>query len=167
MSITERVSTSYDIIGHPQQASKPVEEGRHYEVLAYTDWADSMIPTVVKWRHGEIDDFTSPEKSRQNRATAIESKRRSCLNCIHFTGDADINCVEGGASEIGDPTRVLTEEDCNAWDAKPFSICEYESVRCPYCGERHKLKAEGMTSLNQHALRCLACLGGFCIPCEC
>lgn len=70
--ISERVSTSYDILGHPQQASKPVEEGRHYKVLAYTDWADSFIPTVIEWNHGEVDSFTDPEKSRQNQAKAIE-----------------------------------------------------------------------------------------------
>lgn len=70
--ISERVSTSYDILGHPQQVSKPVEEGRHYKVLAYTDWADSFIPTVIEWNHGEVDDFTDPEKSRQNQAKAIE-----------------------------------------------------------------------------------------------
>jgi len=71
-NISERVSTSYDIVGHPQQASKPVEEGRHYKVLAYTDWADSLIPTVIKWNHGEVDNFTNPEKSRQNQAKAKE-----------------------------------------------------------------------------------------------
>lgn len=101
----------------------------------------------------------------------MNEENRTCLNCNHFTqnfgpGDADINCLEGGR-EIGDPTRILTEEDCNAWEPKMFSICEYESVRCPYCGERVKLKAEGMTTLNQHRIRCLTCLGGFCIPCEC
>ena len=74
--ISERVSTSYDIVGHPQQASKPVEEGKHYTVLAYTDWADSLIPTVIRWNHGEVDSFEDPEKSRRNQAKAIEKAER-------------------------------------------------------------------------------------------
>jgi len=36
--------------------------------------------------------------------------------------EANVNvrglCYEGGFSEIGDPTRVLTEEDCNAWEVR-------------------------------------------------
>jgi len=47
-----------------------------------------------------------------------------------------------------------------------MKICEYEDVRCPYCGERENLKEEGKTELNQHAVRCLSCLGLFFIPCE-
>jgi hypothetical protein len=64
--VGERVNVSYTVLGHPQQAEKPVEEGVHYEVLAYTDWADQFIPTVVKWSNGEVDDFTSVEKSVEN-----------------------------------------------------------------------------------------------------
>ena len=71
--ISERVSTSQDIVGHPQQAYRPVEEGKHYTVLAYTDWADSMIPTVIKWNHGETDDFTDHEKSLRNKAKALSA----------------------------------------------------------------------------------------------
>lgn len=71
-TLNERVKTSYEIIGHPQQRPRPVEEGTHYEVLAYTDWADSLIPTVIEWCNGEVDDFTDPEKSRQNQAKALE-----------------------------------------------------------------------------------------------
>ena len=72
--ISESVSTSYDIVGHPQQASKPVEEGKHYTVLAYTNWADSFIPTVIKWNHGEVDSFTDPEKSRQSQRRALQEE---------------------------------------------------------------------------------------------
>lgn len=50
---------------------RPVEEGKHYKVLAYTDWADQFIPTVIKWSHGEIDDFTDPQKSRENLDKAL------------------------------------------------------------------------------------------------
>jgi len=69
--ISDRISTSYDVLGHPQQAVRPVEEGKHYKVLAYTDWADQFIHTVIKWSHGEIDDFTDPQKSRENLDKAL------------------------------------------------------------------------------------------------
>jgi len=71
-TLNERVKTSYEVIGHPQQRTRPVEEGKHYTVLAYTDWADSFIPTMIRWNHGELDDFTDLEKSRQNQAKALE-----------------------------------------------------------------------------------------------
>ena len=77
--ISKRVSTSYDIVGHPQQALKPVEEGRHYTVLAYTDWADSFIPTVIKWNHGEVDSFTDREKSRQSQQKALQDEPKEVL----------------------------------------------------------------------------------------
>ena len=44
-------------------------------------------------------------------------ERRCCLNCIHFN-DQDSTCPEGGSSEIGNPYRILSEEDCNGFKAK-------------------------------------------------
>ena len=44
-------------------------------------------------------------------------ERRCCLNCIHFN-DQDSTCPEGGFSEIGNPYRILSEEDCNGFKAK-------------------------------------------------
>jgi hypothetical protein len=43
--------------------------------------------------------------------------RRCCLNCIHFN-DQDSTCPEGGFSEIGNPYKTLSQEDCNGFRAK-------------------------------------------------
>lgn len=69
--VGKRIDVSYDVLGHPQQAKKPVEEGEHYEVLAYTDWGDALVPTVVKWSHGAVDSFTDPAKSREYQRKAL------------------------------------------------------------------------------------------------
>ena len=45
------------------------------------------------------------------------TERRCCLNCIHFN-DQDSTCPEGGFSEIGNPYRSLSEENCNGFKAK-------------------------------------------------
>ena len=76
----KRIDISYDVLGHPQQASRPVEEGKHYTVLAYTDWADTLVPTVVKWSHGEVDSFTDPQKSLLNRSRAIQHAKSSGMS---------------------------------------------------------------------------------------
>lgn len=47
-----------------------------------------------------------------------------------------------------------------------MKICEYENVRCPYCGESEQLVDECKTTLNQHQIRCHRCLCLFFIPCE-
>ena len=64
--VGKRVDTSYKVLGHPQQVTRPAMEGKHYTVLAYTDWADQFIPTVIKWNHGAIDNLTNLSKSRKN-----------------------------------------------------------------------------------------------------
>jgi len=69
--VTNRVDTSYKVLGHPYQTTKPVNEGKHYTVLAYTDWADTFVPTLIKWNHGEIDNLTNLNKSRINQQKAI------------------------------------------------------------------------------------------------
>ena len=67
-----RVQTSYDVLGHPQSSYKSAIEGTHFEVLAYTDWADQFVPTVVKWNTGVVDDFRDARESRFN---AMDAKR--------------------------------------------------------------------------------------------
>ena len=44
-------------------------------------------------------------------------ERRCCLNCIHFN-EQDSTCPEGGFSEIGDPYRILSGEDCSGFSPK-------------------------------------------------
>jgi len=43
--------------------------------------------------------------------------KRCCMTCQHYH-PKERACLEGGFSEIGDPNRELTEEDCNAWRGK-------------------------------------------------
>jgi hypothetical protein len=50
-----------------------VEEGVHYEVLAYTDWADLFVPTIVEWKNGEQDRFTDPAVTRRNKRESIQA----------------------------------------------------------------------------------------------
>jgi len=77
--VGKRIDVSYDVLGHPYHESRPVEEGRHYKVLAYTDWADTFVPTVVQWNHGEVDSFTDPARSRVNQQKAVNLERRRHL----------------------------------------------------------------------------------------
>jgi len=65
--IADRIEVSNEVIGHPLQRTLPVEEGNHYTVLAYTDWGDLFIPTIVKWNDGTVDNFSNITKSRANR----------------------------------------------------------------------------------------------------
>lgn len=44
----------------------------------------------------------------------MKKTRRCCRNCIHFV-PVESACYEGGYSDIGNPERVLTEEDCNGF----------------------------------------------------
>ena len=44
-------------------------------------------------------------------------EKRSCSLCKHFDPETS-TCPEGGFSEIGDPFKHRTEEDCNAWERK-------------------------------------------------
>lgn len=49
--------------------------------------------------------------------------RRCCRTCIHYYREDIYNiehhrCDEGGYTEIGDPDKKLTKEDCNAWERR-------------------------------------------------
>lgn len=85
--LRRRVKNSKKAIGHPHnigmansdgpnaeqaRSQLPVLEGTHYEVLAYSMWADYHTPTVVKWAHGETDDFTNRRESMENQERALE-----------------------------------------------------------------------------------------------
>jgi len=70
----------------------------------------------------------------------IEEKvnvNRRCLTCTHFN-EEDSTCLEGGYSEIGDPSRWLSEVDCNAWDCVHRRlVIKYDGsfVMCDDCGK--------------------------------
>jgi len=66
--LSDRVALAKRLGMHPHLggdgAFARLEEGAHYEVVAYTDWADYFVPTVVQWagRDG-VDRLTDPEAS--------------------------------------------------------------------------------------------------------
>jgi len=43
------------------------------------------------------------------------NNRRCCATCKNFNPDT-FTCEEGGFSEIGDPFKEMTTEDCNAYE---------------------------------------------------
>lgn len=62
-----------------------------------------------------------------------------------------------------------------------MKICEYENVRCPYCGSDHlaemglgtakygvEMTNDGpkVAEVKVHAVRCVPCGGMFLVPCE-
>jgi hypothetical protein len=46
-----------------------------------------------------------------------QKMKRCCKNCQHFNPKT-MDCYEGGYSEIGNPERELSSEDCNAFIPK-------------------------------------------------
>ena len=62
---------------------------------------------------------THPEiyKDYKHLDKGIARGRRCCRNCVHFN-DQDSTCAEGGFSEIGNPDRTLSGEECNGFRAK-------------------------------------------------
>jgi len=108
----KRVNVSEDVLGHPFSARKPVKEGVHYEVLAYTDWADTFVPTMVRWNHGALDDFRNPAQSRLNQRRALEYARASKLpvggavlkvggkEYVWRTGDRSYKAAQEKAGEL-------------------------------------------------------------------
>lgn len=76
--ISERIDIMQAVIGFGDANWKyfpspyGVEEGIHYECLAYTDWADTMVATVVKWRNGKVDDFSDLDASIKNATESVE-----------------------------------------------------------------------------------------------
>lgn len=69
--VGDRVHNARAVIG--SQFSKgdyPVKEGKHFTVLAYTDWCDEFVPTVVAWKMKDgttiPDDFSNLDQSKKN-----------------------------------------------------------------------------------------------------
>jgi hypothetical protein len=66
--LSDRVSTAKRLGMHPHLSGDieftALTEGEHYDVVAYTDWADYFVPTVVRWDGAdEVDQLTDPEAS--------------------------------------------------------------------------------------------------------
>jgi hypothetical protein len=63
-----RTSNAQDFVGsniYPARYDLGLKEGEHYEVLAYSLWADTFVPTIVKWKTGEVDDFSDEKRTRE------------------------------------------------------------------------------------------------------
>lgn len=69
--IADRIDVARAIGLHPLQQDDTLKEGTHYTVLAYTDWTDLFIPTLIKWRHGPTDDLTDLQTSERHKQQAI------------------------------------------------------------------------------------------------
>lgn len=68
--LRDRIHVARKLGIHPMVDSD-LEEGTHYTVLAYTDWADIFVPTVIKWRHGPTDDLTDHATAKQHKQEAL------------------------------------------------------------------------------------------------
>lgn len=66
--VAKRVENANNFVGsniYPARYDLGLKEGEHYEVLAYTDWGDTFVPTIVKWKTGEVDDFSDEKRTRK------------------------------------------------------------------------------------------------------
>lgn len=63
--VRDRVRNARELGLGPMQSGRYVE-GEHYDVLAYTDWADLFVPTVVRWAGtDEPDDLSDLDRSTE------------------------------------------------------------------------------------------------------
>jgi hypothetical protein len=87
--ISERIEASHAALGHPHNDCEefrhklPVTEGTHYDVLAYTIWADYFTATVVEWHIGSCtdvtDSFSDTERSMAYQNAALAAEKRGVL----------------------------------------------------------------------------------------
>jgi hypothetical protein len=68
----ERVGNFFKVM---YRGSRKMEEGKDYTTLAYSDWADMFIPTVIKWKNGKVDDFRDLDESLHNRESVKKLKK--------------------------------------------------------------------------------------------
>jgi len=75
--LADRVSLAKRLGMHPHIGGDAefarLQEGTHYDVVAYTDWADYFVPTVVQWAHrDEVDQLTDREASVEAAREALQ-----------------------------------------------------------------------------------------------
>lgn len=75
--MADRIDVARALGLHPLQQDTALEEGTHYDVLAYTDWADLFVPTIIKWRHGPTDNLTDLQTSAQHKQQALRDADRT------------------------------------------------------------------------------------------
>lgn len=122
--IVERCSLAREVL-------QDVIEGEHYTVLAYTDFADTFVPTIVRWKNGAVDDFTNRFFSMMNKAESKawpEGKSEGTLKKLkehaHLQEKAfaDYSSIEDCIAKNGD------KEDPAAYCA---SICRATEALTP------------------------------------
>jgi len=75
----QRSKNSIKVLGNKQPREtgpKGVKEGEHYDCLAYSDFLDMFIPTMVVWfidGQEVTDNFEDLEKSKELRDKAVSS----------------------------------------------------------------------------------------------
>jgi len=73
--LRERVRVAKQLGMHPQVAGddefRGLEEGTHYDVVAYTDWGDQFVPTVVEWSHNGTVDRLDDEAAAIRKAREV------------------------------------------------------------------------------------------------
>ena len=76
--VGDRVDTATRILDldHMGKTKGVVKEGEHYSVLAYTDWANKFVPTVIKWNHGAVDDLSDRKRSIIHLENALFPHKR-------------------------------------------------------------------------------------------
>lgn len=66
--ISVRVTNAENFVGsnlYPARYDLGLKEGKDYQVLAYSDYADTFVPTIVKWKTGEVDNFSDEQRTRK------------------------------------------------------------------------------------------------------
>lgn len=75
--MADRISVAKRLGMHPHLTGDAefsgLTEGKHYEVVAYTDWSDYFVPTLVQWQHtNHADDLSEREQSVEAARNALE-----------------------------------------------------------------------------------------------
>jgi len=52
---------------------RDLEEGEHYTVIAYTDWADVFVPTLIRWDNGTVDNLSDRQESIENAHDVLQT----------------------------------------------------------------------------------------------
>ena len=74
--VGDRVHLSREVLGSHYYRTRHFEEGKDFSTLAFTDWADDFVPTVIKWEHGAVDSFDNKVKTLKNAQLQLEARRR-------------------------------------------------------------------------------------------
>jgi hypothetical protein len=133
VSISQRIDNMSDVIGFGDAGHKytpspyNVDEGVHYTCLAYTDWADTFVATVVKWKNGKVDSFDNLEESIKNaqESIAIVEKEKAdvaaaCSTRLSPKGQQVMSILEGLESAL--KAKGITDPKIDELKAKAKEV---------------------------------------------